>query len=304
MKVYKLNKYDLRIIRESIKERRQLSIYFFMRKLKCTFDKAEYIFKKFIPRYRRLKMQIYKTIMYHLFKRLEGNRPIDERNLKNIIASMQKENRLQLHPIIVNEDYYILDGQHRFAAAKGLDLPIYYVVSKGKDEKQAYTHIMDANINQKKWTLEDYLNLYAKKDHNENYIEFINLMEMLDIKSKALCGLLFGNKSGSAFEKIKEGNFKLPDNKKQMEKICNTYLHLRDFVEERKIKPRSMFMTYHFCVAFRMLMMNETCDSITFFSKLENRWFDIKPQATIEGWFRCLIGIYNWKNSNKIELAA
>jgi hypothetical protein len=303
---YKIDYTEDKVIRESIENNSIVSTNYFMRKLRCTFDKAEYIVKEYIGKFIKGENmgQVYQTTNYNLFKTLPGNRPINPQNLNNIIRSVRHSNKLNLHPIIVNEEMCVIDGQHRLAAAIKLSLPVYYMVSQGKDEKEAYEHIMCANINQKKWTIEDYLNLYAKKDQNKNYKEFIDMMAMLELKPRALAGLIFGNHTGNLFDTIKAGEMKMPEDKSQMDKIGNAYLLFRQFTEKRKIKPVSMFTTYHFCSAFRMLLMNESCDTNIFFSKLENRWFELRPQATADDWFKLLIGIYNWKNMNKIEEAA
>ena len=248
-------------------------------------------------------MQILKTSDYKLFKQLPGNREINRENVSNIVESIKQNNKLHLHPIVVNENMYIIDGQHRLVAALKLNVPIYYVIASGNDEIDAYEHIMSANINQKSWSIEDYLHLYAIKDNNEDYKQFIAMMSKLKLRARALIGLVFGGNTGHIVESMKTGKFKMPQEKSQNEQVCNTYSHFREFVEERKIKPFSMFTTYHFCSAFRMLMINESCEVSLFFSKLENRWFELKPQGTSSDWFKILIGIYNWKNSNKIEQA-
>ena len=39
--------------------------------------------------------------------------------------------KLLMCPIIVNENYEIIDGQHRYSASKELGLPIRYIVGEG-----------------------------------------------------------------------------------------------------------------------------------------------------------------------------
>lgn len=247
---------------------------------------------------------ILKTSDYKLFKQMPGNRVINHENVDNIVESIKKNNKLHVHPIIVNEEMYVIDGQHRLVAAVKLNVPIYYVVSSGKDElEDAYEHIMSANINQKSWSIEDFLHLYAIKNNDEDYKQFIAMMSKLKLRARALIGLIFGGNTGHIVESMKIGKFKMPDDKAQNEHVCNQYLQFQEFVQKRKLKPFSMFTTYHFCSAFRMLLINESCEISLFFSKLENRWFELKPQGTSREWFKILIGIYNWKNSNKIEQA-
>ena len=73
--------------------------------------------------------QILKTYDYEIFKRMKGNRVVNNSHVKNLVKSMQEKYLPQ--PLTVNEDMEIIDGQHRFAAAMELNLPIYYQIING-----------------------------------------------------------------------------------------------------------------------------------------------------------------------------
>lgn len=243
---------------------------------------------------------IEQTTTYSLFKRLEGNRVLNSINLKNLKKAIEHKNLLSYHPIIVNKDFYVIDGHHRLQVAEDLQLPVFYIVEESIDKDKAYEHIISANVNKKSWSLEDFINLYVKKDKNVNYIEFSDLMDTLQLKPKALIGLIIGASSGKLVQMMKRGEFKLPENKEAYRKITMSYFEFRNFSEERKIKPVSMFTNAYFTNAFRMLFLNESCDVETFFQKLEQRWFDLRPQPNSKEWLKLLLNIYNWKNHNKI----
>ena len=115
------------------------------------------------------------TKHYEMFKIYPGNRPIDRANLESLITSISERNLLEERPILINEFNEILDGQHRLEAAKILNIPVHYIISGECLERKAYDHIMAANINQRKWTIDDFLNLYSYRDNNEQYKEFISL---------------------------------------------------------------------------------------------------------------------------------
>ena len=66
---------------------------------------------------------------------LDYNRPVskDNHNVINISKSMKENNLLYAAPIIVKytpDRLEIIDGQHRYLAAKSLNLPIYIHVLK------------------------------------------------------------------------------------------------------------------------------------------------------------------------------
>jgi hypothetical protein len=112
------------------------------------------------------------------FKRLKGNRILDETNIKQI--SIQIAQHGQATPVIVNQRKEIIDGQHRLEVCKRLGIGIYYIVKNnaGIDD------VISANVVGKKWKTEDYVNLFAERDNNPNYV---NLQRFIsDCQKKGL----------------------------------------------------------------------------------------------------------------------
>lgn len=64
--------------------------------------------------------------MYNNFTFHPNNRPIDLARVKQLKKSIARDNSLHERPIVVDTNYRIVDGQHRFQAARELGLPIYY----------------------------------------------------------------------------------------------------------------------------------------------------------------------------------
>ena len=98
--------------------------------------------------------QVHTTMDYAKFKSISGNRQINRlhfNRLKNSIA----ENYL-FTTIIVNENYEIIDGQHRFQCIKELQKPLHYIVCKG----YGINEVQRLNVNTKNWTTFDYINGY------------------------------------------------------------------------------------------------------------------------------------------------
>ena len=60
-----------------------------------------------------------------MFKRVEGNRPINERYVTELKKEIERKNLLHVNPILVSDDYTVIDGQHRLAIAQDLGVPIY-----------------------------------------------------------------------------------------------------------------------------------------------------------------------------------
>jgi len=81
-----------------------------------------------IPKSKEGKILI--TYDYEIFKRMRGNRILNNSHVKNLVKSMKEKYLPQ--PILVNKDMEIIDGQHRFAAAEELNLPIHYLIIDGE----------------------------------------------------------------------------------------------------------------------------------------------------------------------------
>ena len=56
------------------------------------------------------------TENYDMFKKIGGNRKINKANYAKIVKSMKEEQLII--PIVVNERYEIIDGQHRYTACR------------------------------------------------------------------------------------------------------------------------------------------------------------------------------------------
>lgn len=236
------------------------------------------------------------TREYDKFLSLNFNRDKNKKHIEEIKLMLNRENLLHLHPIIVNQKWEVIDGQHRLEAAKELGIEVYYI-----QENVSYEHILNSNLFQKKLNLNDVIKYYALKEEKFDYIKFRNYSMDLQINPKALLGLIFGTCSGPMINLIKIGKFRMPPDSEKTDKMIEKYKRLVEFSDSKKIKPKSMFTSHYFCVGFRNLIILSQFNENIFYSKLENRWFEIKPQINAISWTKLLIAIYNWKNQNQIE---
>ena len=72
------------------------------------------------------ELKVFKTNNYAKFTFLEGNRGLKTAHLLRLKKSF-KENPL-VSVIIVNDDFQIIDGQHRYTICQELNLPLYYII--------------------------------------------------------------------------------------------------------------------------------------------------------------------------------
>lgn len=114
---------------------------------------------------------VYATDNYSLFHTMKENRNINPSSVQKIRESMIKDGWIG-SPIKVNQSMEIIDGQHRFEAAKSLGLKIPFTMDALKFE-----HCISLNTTASTWSLPDYVNAYAQKG-NQNYVNFRDLMEV------------------------------------------------------------------------------------------------------------------------------
>lgn len=150
--------------------------------------------------------QVYKTNDYNMFKTIAGNRNVNQLHLKRLKQSMN-EKYISV-PIIVNEKYQIIDGQHRFASAQELKKPIYFIKVKGLE----LPDIHRLNTNLKNWQADDYLDGYCQLGYKDylTYRDFKLKYKFGHDETKALlAGTL--SSDGSQVNNFKDGTFEISD---------------------------------------------------------------------------------------------
>lgn len=105
--------------------------------------------------------QVNSTNDYSIFTKIEGNRVVNKLHVERLKTSFKK--KYLLSPIIVNQRYEIIDGQHRFNAAKSLGLPVNFIITNGYGLKE----VQILNTNMKNWKKEDYLQAYCDLGYDE-----------------------------------------------------------------------------------------------------------------------------------------
>lgn len=183
--------------------------------------------------------KILSSYEYDKFVRIKGNRTLNFKNLAKIIGSMKKKQLII--PILVNEKYEVIDGQHRLAACKELSLPVFYYMVEGYGDNEVIT----TNVNQENWTKLQFLDYYIEHE-NANYIEFekirtrhgLSINQLLNVISKA---------KRTTFKSLSfsfvEGTFKL--NQEDIWEATNFLAVLEDFNKS----------TYYKCDGFVLALL-------------------------------------------------
>ena len=149
--------------------------------------------------------KIYVTTDYNKFKFLKENREIYPTHVNRLVKSI-KQRDVKI-PIIVDRDFNILEGQHRYEAYKKLSMPIHYSFRT----TIAMSDIRTMNVSTQKWNLYDFLHSY-KQSGNKEYIHldwFVRTYKFGIRESVMMCT----NSSGSSHARdlFKSGKFKVKD---------------------------------------------------------------------------------------------
>ena len=240
-------------------------------------------------------VQIYFTTDHSLFNFLKGNRDLNEGKLKKIVKSV--ENGLNLFkycPILVNEDFYIIDGQHRFYACKLLKIPVFYIIVNNFSLRQ----IAEINNNTTKWKTIDFLNCYI--DSNVNYEDYNYLLEFhkkhkINL-SVAISLLMDGSvaQGGSiSMPEFKDGNFKIKY-KEKVEKIINSVEDYAPYFYKTK--------TRNFIKAIEVLLNSDKYEHLKVIEHIKKYDQNLDEQSSYKDYLSHIEDKFNFRRSKRVTI--
>jgi len=232
--------------------------------------------------------QIEMTEDYAIFKTLKGNRAVDQSHVNKLMKAMRLNDLFT--PIMVNEHFEVIDGQHRLEARKrlGYIVPYFVVKNYGLMEIQAI------NSQQKRWSSQDYMQSYialGKKDY-EIYEFFRRRYKLPHSVSIAL---LTGEDGmgGKLSDIFNSGNLKVRNLETAKAKAATLELVAPFFAG---------YCDRSFVKAFFKVQEKKVFDLKKFIQKLEIQPNALKKCATTEQYIDLIEEIYNYRNQNKVSL--
>jgi hypothetical protein len=247
---------------------------------------------------------IFLTTDYSLFRVLGGNRNIIPIHVTRLIESFKDQ--YLISPITINESFEIIDGQHRFTAARELGLPIYYIICPNYGLK----HVQMLNTNAKNWNKQDYLRAYVDLGYPE-YVKLAKLRDMFPefgiaslmsiaadftgISCKAYKDLKSdNNKSGNfASRPFENGKFVVGDIDKAIS-IAQKIVDVREFYAGYNRMTFVRTMVY--------MLKHPNYDHQKFMDKLRNNPTMLVDCANMTQYKEVIEDIYNFRNKNKVTL--
>ena len=234
----------------------------------------------------RLINKVYETTDYDLFKFIDGNRSINPKQLSRLKKSIA-EDYIQV-PIIVNEKYQIIDGQHRYHVLQSLEKPIYFIKVDGLGMPEVHR----LNTINKNWTLDDYMNSYCNKGLPEyiQYRDFKNRYGFNHNESILLLKGYHGQPGTTNHDEFKQGKFKIKslEYAEHNAQIILSYEKYYDGVRRRS-----------FVLAILDCLKRLDFKHKTLLTKMSYQSAKILHQTCKEDYLRSIEKIYNFNNKKK-----
>ena len=235
-------------------------------------------------------MEIYKTNNYEQFKLQEGNRIINEFHVDKLANSIKVMNLLADRPILVTKELVILDGQHRFLAAKKIGVDVYYHVAASTDIMQVPT----INSMQKQWNVSDYISLYAKRG-NKNYQWIEEIIKAYNGDMTATYIIRFLGPYINKASALKEGRFEVSDEEKASIEMRIPYVLALAKLFNVIINTISVS-------AFSLIIENPNYEHARMIEQATKYPSLFKRQVSIVNTVKMLDYVYNYRRQKRLSL--
>ena len=239
---------------------------------------------------------VYQTKDYDIFQCIRGNRNININNVLKIAISIKKMS--QIEPIVIDSNFFVIDGQHRLEACRSLRIPVkFYAIQPNRITRLEYVETV--NTERQNWGWRDRLRMYTTKG-NENYKNYEKLIKRFAFPHTAmLTVVLFQRQKKDLTNIFNKGELKIKED------IINIIERL-EFIEDCwKLSSRAYSNMpgknkktppAHLIIALVSIMKHENFSYETMINKLKNDVSGIVGINSIGGFQEQLIKIYNWNN--------
>lgn len=221
------------------------------------------------------------TTDYRRF-RSSDSRPVDLAHVEELVDAISTKNLLREFPILVTDNFSVLDGQHRLRAAERLGVPVFYMVTSAA----TVDDIVNTNDDTKHWTGRDFLERHVMAGKADYIIlkRFWATYPFLTLKvAYELCH--YGDKSGLHI-KFKRGLYH-----------CND-LKFGEMVAQRMLDIKQYFLYWNhirLIEAIANLSANADYDHARFMQKLSYQPAKLQKAVDMRSYIEQINGIYNYR---------
>lgn len=229
---------------------------------------------------------VHTTTDYFLFKPIDGNRNKNLLHINRLKKSMA-ENYL-FTVITVNENYEIIDGQHRFEVIKELQLPLHYIICHGYGLKEV--HIL--NQLAKTWNADDYMEGYCALGYKD-YLKYKEFKLKYGFGHQECMAILGGTQAGVVNIGFYSGQFHIKNYNLSCEIADKIFLAAPYY---DGFKRRS------FVGAMVSLLKNKNFDYTEFLQKLKAQPTALMDCTSVANYIALIEEIYNYRRREKVNL--
>lgn len=234
--------------------------------------------------------KIFSTKDYKKFKKLEGNRNVLNKRVSLIKKSIENIGYI-INPIIVNENFEIIDGQGRFECLKELGMPIDYIIQVGAGIKECIA----MNINNTNWKLQDFIDSYAER----GYVDYKRIKAIQERYDYGLGVIATATKLLGKFDnnKIKNGTIEITEQDyiNAIERL--EWLNgIAPFCKKCSGELTYLYQSLIMCREFKDIDLEKLKDRVISQNSIMN------PFANIPDCMKSLEELYNRNRKNKVYI--
>lgn len=232
---------------------------------------------------------VYATTNYAQFKLAPSNRAIIAKHVEDMMEAILKKDLLATYPIVVTADMTIVDGQHRFEAARQLMAPLYYL----KANEALIADVPGATALTKPWSPGDHLHYWCTHNAQEYLMlqEFLNDYPFFSTSYAADVCTSSGIRTVAAKRMFQTGQYQC-DNMEEAFELAEAAIDFHDCGV--RFARRVSFMR-----GLRQLLRQPGYDHGRMLNKLSYMASELQLSTNLEGYLDQFEHIYNYNQRGK-----
>lgn len=243
-------------------------------------------------------MKIYKpeikhTKDYDSFQHFESNRPVNKKHLQSLIQDPTFPAKFSTCPIVVDANLYIIDGQHRFFAAKKLGIPVFYIIDPTATEND----INIRNTQTRRWSRTHYIHFYV--DKNPSYRLIKELMEEHHVHANFVLAVIRGvipEGHGNVLHyQLKKGQINCMEKEGEIRDVLRFVVPAIKQARSAKNPNARFLMMDSYATAFAKIYMESKEDFILITKKIPVCSLTFIHTTNQYDAMRCLKAVVKWK---------
>lgn len=215
-----------------------------------------------------------------IFKTMDGNRKVNDSHVKQLQKLMLQNGNLTYEfPIIIDGDGYVIDGQHRLEALRGLGWEIGYRV----EENATIETVRAINQGNRNWSWRDLAYSYASRG-SEPYAWFLNFVDQYGLRFHPALTIACGKESRGNAKQFNSGDLTIIDKAKAHD-IARQVVEVQRLVQ---------ITNGDFSNALINIMRSPAYDHERMMHKLRQQGELLPPKARHTDYMRKLEDMYNF----------